>query len=132
MGPRRRAEVPLRSDLGLCRGGVPYRRAALAGPEGRCLDPFTGRTAPGWDLVDALLAHTRPALTATGDLDVVTNTLSWLRAHGCGAARQRTALHTNGDLPTVVDLLAAATNRDPGNSAVPAPVHPGRPPLSAH
>jgi glutamate---cysteine ligase / carboxylate-amine ligase len=84
-------------------------RAALAGPEGRCLDPFTGDAAPGWDLVAALLTHVRPALTATGDLDMVADRLSWLRAHGCGAARQRAALRTHGNLSAVVDLLATST-----------------------
>lgn len=86
------------------------RRAAVAGLEGRCLDPCTGRATAGWALVDALLDHVRPALTALGDLDTVTRCLSWLRAHGCGATRQRAALREHGDLGAVVTLLAAATS----------------------
>lgn len=82
------------------------RQAALAGLEGRCLDPVTGHAAPGWALVDALFAHVRPALAALGDLDAVTSCLSWLRTHGGGASRQRAALDKHGDLGAVVDLLA--------------------------
>ena len=84
-------------------------RAALAGPGERCLDPFTGRPAHGWALVDALFAHVRPALDALGDLDVVTECLSWTRAHGCGADRQRKAFREHGSLHAVVTGLAAAT-----------------------
>lgn len=87
-------------------------RAALAGPERRCLDPFTGNAVVGWALVDALLAHVSPALAALGDLDVVTHCLAWVRAHGGGAARQRAALREHGDLRAVVSVLAAATAGD--------------------
>lgn len=86
------------------------RRAARVGLEGRCLDPFTGNPAPGWALVDALVAHASTALAELGDLDVVLRCLAWLRAHGCGAARQRAALRTHGNLRAVVDALAVATN----------------------
>lgn len=85
-------------------------RAALAGPEARCLDPLTGGAVVGWALVDDLVAHARPALADLGDLDTVTECLSWLRAHGCGATRQRAALRTHGDLRAVVDHVAAATS----------------------
>ncbi|MPZ78990.1 MAG: YbdK family carboxylate-amine ligase [Actinophytocola sp.] len=88
------------------------QQAALAGLEGQCLDPFTGSPAPGWALVDTLLAHVRPALTVLGDLDVVLRCLAWLRAHGGGAARQRAALRAHGNLRAVVDFLAAATTGD--------------------
>jgi glutamate---cysteine ligase / carboxylate-amine ligase len=85
-------------------------RAALAGPEARCLDPLTGRAVVGWALVDDLLAHVRPALADLGDLDVVTDCLAWVRAHGCGATRQRAALRDRGDLRAVVDVIAEATS----------------------
>lgn len=85
------------------------RRAAEAGLAGRCLDPFTGRLTPGWTLVNRLLAHVRAALTVLGDLETVTGSVAWLRAHGCGAARQRVALRSHGDLRAVVDLLAETT-----------------------
>ncbi|HEU5474922.1 MAG TPA: glutamate--cysteine ligase [Actinophytocola sp.] len=88
-------------------------RAALVGLEGRCLDPFTASAAPGWDLVDTLLAHVRPVLSASGDLDMVMSCLSWLRAHGGGATRQRAALRTHGDLRAVVDILAVARDGRP-------------------
>jgi glutamate---cysteine ligase / carboxylate-amine ligase len=102
-------EVPV-SDAAL---DAACRRAAVAGLGGECLDPMTGRPAPGWDLVDALVAHVRPALTALGDQDMVLDHLSWLRAHGCGASRQRATLRAHGDLRAVVDHLAAATSGDP-------------------
>jgi carboxylate-amine ligase len=85
-------------------------RAALAGLDGRCLDPISGRAVIGWELVDDLLAHVRPALSDLGDVDVVTDCLSWVRAHGCGATRQRAALRAHGDLRAVVDALADATS----------------------
>ncbi|GAB1512616.1 glutamate--cysteine ligase [Actinophytocola sp. KF-1] len=84
-------------------------RAALAGPDRRCLDPMTGRAVAGWALVDALFAHVRPALDALGDLDAVTQCLGWVRAHGCGAGRQRAVLRAHGDFRAVVTALAAAT-----------------------
>jgi carboxylate-amine ligase len=91
-------------------------RAALAGLEGRCLDPFTGNAAPGWGLVNALLSHVRRALTASGDLDVVTSHLSWLRAHGSGASRQRATLRTHGDLCAVGEPPRRRDQRHPGGS----------------
>ena len=84
-------------------------RAALAGPQRRCLDPLTGDVVVGWALVDDLLTHVRPALAELGDLDVVTECLSWVRAHGPGASRQRAAVPPGGDLRAVVDFVAAAT-----------------------
>jgi carboxylate-amine ligase len=84
-------------------------RAALAGPDARCLDPFTGRPAHGWALVDALVAYVRPALAALGDLDMVTACVAGPRPHGCGAARQRRALREHGSLHAVVTAVADAT-----------------------
>jgi len=89
------------------------RQAAVAGLVGECLDPVTGRVVPGWDLVNALVTHVRPALTALGDEDMVLSCLSWLRTHGDGASRQRATLRAHGDLRAVVDHLAAATSGDP-------------------
>ncbi|USX54522.1 glutamate--cysteine ligase [Lentzea sp. HUAS12] len=81
-------------------------RAALAGLEGRCLDPASGRPCTGWDLVDRLVAHVRLALRDTGDLGFVERRLSWLRRCGGGATRQRRVLDERGDLGAVVDHLA--------------------------
>lgn len=84
-------------------------QAALVGPDGRCLDPFSGTATGGWELVDRLVRHVSPALCAAGDVDFVENQMSWLRTHGGGAARQRRVLLERGGLTAVVDHLAAAT-----------------------
>lgn len=84
-------------------------QAAFAGPEGRCLDPVTGSTLGGWELVDSLVKHVRTALSAAGDLDFVRDCLAWLRAHGGGASRQRRVLREQGSLHAVVDHIALIT-----------------------
>ncbi|MFJ8962589.1 glutamate--cysteine ligase [Lentzea sp. NPDC102401] len=81
-------------------------RAALAGLSGRCLDAASGRPCTGWDLVDRLVAHVRPALRDADDLGFVEHCLSWLRARGGGADRQRLVLRERGDLRAVVDHLS--------------------------
>jgi carboxylate-amine ligase len=81
-------------------------RAALAGLEGRCLDAVSGRPCTGWELVERLVSHVRPALRDAGDLGFVEEHLSWLRRCGGGAARQRRVLSARGDLRSVVDHLS--------------------------
>lgn len=81
-------------------------RAAMAGLDGRCLDAASGRQCTGWDLVERLVSHVRPALRDAGDLGFVEQCLSWLRKCGGGATRQRQLLSDRGDLRAVVDHLA--------------------------
>ncbi|MFS8098971.1 glutamate--cysteine ligase [Lentzea alba] len=105
--------VALESERQPCVSDVLLRtacaQAALVGPDGRCLDPFSGKASEGWNLVDDLVRHVSPALRAAGDLGFVQGQMSWLRAHGGGAARQRRVLRERGELSAVVDHLAAAT-----------------------
>jgi carboxylate-amine ligase len=95
-------------------------RAATAGLEGRCLDAATGRPCTGWELVERLVSHVRPALHDAGDLHFVEDRLSWLRKRGGGATRQRRVLNEQGDLRAVVDHLAV---KSPGQQWPRAP-HP--------
>jgi carboxylate-amine ligase len=88
-------------------------QAARAGLDGRCLDPVSGRSCTGWDLVDRLVSHVRPALRDTGDLAFVEQCVSGLRICGGGAARQRQVLTGRGDLRAVVDHLAVMPPRRP-------------------
>ncbi|GGU50061.1 carboxylate-amine ligase [Lentzea flava] len=81
-------------------------RAAAAGLDGRCLDAASGRPCTGWELVEDLVAHVRPALRDVGDLAFVEHCLAWLRKSGGGAARQRQVLGETGDLRAVVDRFS--------------------------
>ncbi|GAA4551768.1 carboxylate-amine ligase [Amycolatopsis samaneae] len=65
--------------------------ASRHGLTGSLVDPAVQRPRPAWELVGALLAHVRPALAATGDLDEVETLLGVLRREGTDSARQRTA-----------------------------------------
>jgi carboxylate-amine ligase len=85
-------------------------RAAAAGLDGVCLDAVSGRPCTGWELVEGLVAHVRPALRDVGDLAFVEHCLSWLRKSGGGAARQRAVLTGTGDLRAVVDQLTVSVH----------------------
>lgn len=84
-------------------------RAARDGLEGDGLDLLSGRRVPAWRLAGRLLERLRPALAASGDLPVVERGLAWLRGHGSGAARQRSAFRRRGHLPDVAELLVRQT-----------------------
>ncbi|GGK91302.1 putative glutamate--cysteine ligase 2-3 [Sphaerisporangium melleum] len=84
---------------------VAYWRAARDGLDGHGADPVTGRLRPADELPEVLLAHIRPGLEATGDLELVTERLARLRVTGTGAARQRAAHARRGLFPDVVDHL---------------------------
>ncbi|MER6949285.1 glutamate--cysteine ligase [Nonomuraea sp. NPDC000554] len=86
-----------------------YWRAARDGLDGHGISPVTGELLTAGDLLDALVRHSRPALEETGDLEMVTDRLAWLRATGTGAARQRAALAKQGRPADVVDYLMEQT-----------------------
>ncbi|WP_242890904.1 carboxylate-amine ligase [Actinomadura litoris] len=80
-----------------------YWLAARDGLSGTGLDVLTGRPVAFRRLAEDLLAHVRPALTATGDLDRVTAGVRRLMTGGTGAERQRAAYRRRGRLTDVVD-----------------------------
>jgi carboxylate-amine ligase len=60
-------------------------------------------------VLDALVAHVRPALEEAGDLDPVRELLDAVLRRGTGAQRQREVLSRTGDLAEVVlDAVHAA------------------------
>ncbi|MFI5843964.1 glutamate--cysteine ligase [Catenuloplanes sp. NPDC051500] len=79
-------------------------RAAREGLEGDLFDLRTGRARPAWELVDDLVTAVTPALDRHGDLALVRDSLSALRASGTGAARQRALLRTTG---TIAEALTS-------------------------
>lgn len=92
------AAPPLRSEL---LRGMAWR-AARWGLAGDLVDPGTGRPAPAWTVVDALVELVGPSLTRNGDLGFVRDRLAALRAGGGGADRQRAAFAERGELLDVV------------------------------
>ncbi|MGW2402703.1 carboxylate-amine ligase [Kitasatospora sp. NPDC001664] len=85
--------------------------AARAGLSGQGLDPLSGRPASLRHLLDRLVDHARPGLTAAGDLDAVTALLKRTLRAGTGADRQRAALGRFGRAEDIVDSLADAFTR---------------------
>jgi carboxylate-amine ligase len=71
--------------------------------------PARQALAPADDVVDALVAHVRPALEEHDDLDAVRDLLAALRARGTGATAQRRAFERHGDLAEVVHDLVRRT-----------------------
>jgi len=83
-------------------------RAAHDGLEGLGVDPSSGQAVPAWRLMRRLVDMVSPALERHGDLALVTLLLGRLRAHGCGAARQRAVAARDG-VPAVIPYLAGLT-----------------------
>ncbi len=84
-------------------------QAGREGLGGALLHPLTSRPRPATEVIDALVEHVRPALTAAGDLGVVEDGIERLRVHGSGAARQRRTLEHTGRLVDVVSQAVRAT-----------------------
>ncbi|MDD9206336.1 glutamate--cysteine ligase, partial [Georgenia sp. 10Sc9-8] len=84
-------------------------QAGREGLDGDLLDPYRSRPRPAADVVESLLDHVRPALTATGDLALVEDRLSQVLSRGNGARRQRTELERTGRLADVVADAARVT-----------------------
>jgi carboxylate-amine ligase len=82
-------------------------RAARYGVDGELVDLAERTTAPAVDVVQALLAHLRPALEEDGDWEEVGAILDRVLHGGNGAVRQRAAFARRGDLDDVLQLLLA-------------------------
>jgi len=85
-------------------------RASRFGLADRLVDPATALLAPAREVVGSLLAHVRPALEDSGDLERVESLVERLFAEGTGATRQRRRLEVAGSLEAVV-LDAVARTR---------------------
>ncbi|QGU27947.1 YbdK family carboxylate-amine ligase [Microbacterium oryzae] len=72
--------------------------AARWGVRGDLVDPGTGRAAPAAEVVEALLAHVRPALAANGDTDTAEIGVREILVRGTGAERQRARRELSGSL----------------------------------
>ncbi|SOD97430.1 glutamate--cysteine ligase [Blastococcus haudaquaticus] len=92
-------------------------RAGRSGLTGDLVHPLTGRPAPANDVVDALLAHVRPALADAGDELRVTEGVREIRHRGTGADLQRRVHRETGDLTAVVRAAVALTTEPPERSA---------------
>lgn len=85
-------------------------RAGRSGMGGELVRPSTWAPAPARQVVDDLGAHVEPALSAAGDLDVVTGLLDAVVRRGTGADRQRAVHARTQDLRAVVLDAADATH----------------------
>src|SRR6478735_1095181 len=83
-------------------------RAARYGMADALVHPATARLAPARQVLDALVAWTRPALAEAGDLEPV-EAVAQRSVSDNGATRQRAAFERTGDLGAVVDDLVART-----------------------
>jgi carboxylate-amine ligase len=84
-------------------------RAARSGLSGGLVDPVHGTTAPAADVVAGLLAHVRPALEASGDLEWVTSHVKEVFARGNGAIQQRRWREDGADDSALVARAVEAT-----------------------
>lgn len=84
-------------------------QASRWGISGDLLDPRTHRPRPARAVVDALLAHAGPALSANGDTARVEAAIDRLFVVGTGADRQRALFQAAGRLDRVVVQLAELT-----------------------
>lgn len=80
-------------------------RASRYGLGERLLDPISQKPASARSVVEHALAHTRDALDANGDSDLVSDAFERLLARGTGAARQRAAADAGGGVQAVVQHL---------------------------
>jgi len=85
-------------------------RAGRSGMTGELVRPGTWEPAPARSVVDDLVAHVGPALSAAGDLDVVTELIDAVTRRGTGAERQRAVHARTQDLRSVVLDAADATH----------------------
>lgn len=84
-------------------------RAARYGISEQLVHPATRDLAHADEVVDALVAHVRPALEEHDDVDAVRDLLGALRARGTGATAQRRTFERHGDLAEVVHDLRRRT-----------------------
>ncbi|TDE92756.1 YbdK family carboxylate-amine ligase [Occultella glacieicola] len=84
-------------------------QAARHGMAQNLLEPVTSRPRPAGEVVTALVEHVRPALTDSGDLDLVLEGVARIGSRGTGADLQRRTLERTGDLAEVVAAAARRT-----------------------
>ncbi|WP_241522000.1 glutamate--cysteine ligase [Arthrobacter pityocampae] len=97
-------------------------QARLSGLGGDLVHPLTGRPAPAWDVVVALLNHVLPALTEAGDTAAVVDGLLRLLDRGTGADRQRGVLQRTGRLADVVTDAVEVTHSSARSGTAAGPV----------
>ncbi len=99
-------------------------QARLSGLGADLVHPVTGRPAPAWDVVWALLDRVLPTLTEAGDDAAVTDGLVRLLDRGTGADRQRTVHRRTGEMAGVVadalEISHCDRREDPRPLAPPA------------
>jgi carboxylate-amine ligase len=86
-------------------------RAGRSGLDGDLLHPLSGAPLRARTAITALLDHLRPALRDTGDLTLVSASVSRLLGRGTGATAQRATFASTGDLHQVVLEAADQTMR---------------------
>jgi glutamate---cysteine ligase / carboxylate-amine ligase len=79
--------------------------AAKDGLGGRCPDPRTGELRPVHAILDEQIGQYTPDLKRTGELELVTSAMQWLRQRGGGADRQRRAFAQRGQLDDVLEEI---------------------------
>jgi carboxylate-amine ligase len=84
-------------------------RAARFGVSADLVHPVHAGLVPVRDVFEATVAHVRPRLEASGDLEMVRESFERLMARGSGSTRQRRVLEKTGDLRAVVEDLARRT-----------------------
>ncbi|MDM7831332.1 glutamate--cysteine ligase [Cellulomonas sp. MW9] len=84
-------------------------RAAHSGLSGDLVSPTTGRPSPAADVVAELLAHVRPALEATGDLEWAERQTATVLLRGNGAIQQQAWRAEGADDDEVVRRAIART-----------------------
>ena len=83
--------------------------ASRHGLEAELVDVEAGRAVPAREMIENLLAFTRPALEEQGDWEEVSALVSETSKQGNGARRQRRAYERAGRLQDVVDMLIEET-----------------------
>jgi len=85
-------------------------RAGRSGLTGDLVDPRTGRPVPAAEVLHALVAHVREALSDSGDVDLVERGVAEVLRRGTGSRRQREVFEQTGDLAAVVRAAVTATH----------------------
>jgi carboxylate-amine ligase len=83
--------------------------ASRHGLDAELVDIEAGRAVPAQEVIEELLAFTRPALEEHGDWEEVSTLVGDTLERGNGASRQRRAYERAGRLEEVVDMLIEET-----------------------
>ena len=86
------------------------------GLEAKLLDVESEHAVPAREVIEKLLAFTRPALEEAGDWEEVSALVRETLERGNGADRQRQAYERAGRLEDVVDMLIEDTIRETGST----------------